>query len=161
MDPILLSSESDRWFTPKDWMAEWEAFLGPFMDPCPALAEGEPLVDGLSIPWVGAVGVNPPFSRKLKKPIEPWITKWCTEPLVTEGLLLVPSRTGTRWFQRQLLGRYPMCLFEGRGHFSGHRNGATFDSVLVYRGPRPAAFAEAFGHRGGMILAAWPRRRAA
>ena len=140
----LLSSKSDRWFTPPDMVEEVRTFYGgDYFDPCPALPEGEPLVDGLAIPWYGKGLVNPPFKKRA--PVGPWVQKFLHEPM-DECLLLVPNNTGTRWFQP--LWDLPILFIRGRLHYSQSRNTATFDSVLAYRGPRVATFVRTFGHRG-------------
>ena len=141
----LFTSHSDRWFTPPELLAEVRAFYGgSYFDPCPPRSEGERIDSGLWLPWRGCVFVNPPYG----KAIRPWIVKAVTEP-VDELLLLVASRTGSGWFQA--LYEFPICFFRGRLKFSGAENGATFDSALVYRGPRVADFAAAFGHRGPIL----------
>ena len=141
----LQTSRSDRWFTPPDLEAEIRAFLGDYLDPCPARLPGERIESGLWMPWRGRVYVNPPYGRA----IGPWIRKAMTEP-VSEVILLVPARTDTAWFQS--LYDCWICFLRGRLRFSGARDSAPFPSALVYRGPRPVQFARAFEHRGPVVM---------
>jgi hypothetical protein len=147
----LVSSASDRWFTPPDLLAETSDFFGgSYFDPCPAVLPGEAVqVDGLALPWRGRVFVNPPYGPVVGR----WVAKADTEQ-VDELLLLVPARTDTRWFVP--LWDWPaLCFLRGRLHFSGSSAGAPFPSVLAYRsrGPqeRVSAFIAAFGHRGAVV----------
>ena len=137
----ILTSRSDRWNTPLDLLAEIEAFMPGFSDPCPA---GAVLVDGLASRWTGRIYVNPPYGRT----IGAWVQKALTEP-VDEIVLLLPARTDTKWFQS--LWGLPMCFMRGRLRFSGSKDNAPFASVLVYRGPRARKFARAFAHRGPVV----------
>ena len=143
----LFTSESDRWFTPPDLLAEIAAFLGPdYHDPCPARSAGEAIQSGLWSRWEGACFVNPPYGRAIRA----WVVKAMTEP-VDELILLVPARTGASWFRS--LFTHTVCFIGGRLRFSGARENAPFDSALVYRGPRAEEFARAFAHRGPVVRA--------
>jgi DNA N-6-adenine-methyltransferase (Dam) len=146
----LLSSKSDRWFTPPDLLAEVDAFLGPgWYDPCPACVAGEPPVDGLQESWAGLrTYLNPPYGGRGARKIGPWIDKAMSEP-VAEIVLLLPARTDTRWFRP--LYDHTIVFIRGRLHFSNHKDSAPLPSALVYRGPRAATFAAAFGHRGAVL----------
>lgn len=140
---------STEWYTPP-WLLECIAdFLGAdYYDPCPARNGSPLLVDGLAQSWAGLrVFCNPPYGRA----IVPWIHKAMTEP-VEEIILLVPAYTETRWFEPLL--DYAICFIRGRINYSSPmRNGgkprnAPHASALVYRGPRPQAFAEHFADIG-------------
>ena len=140
----LMTSTSDRWFTPPDLEAEIRAFLGDYMDPCPPRLPGERIESGLWQSWRGKVYVNPPYGRVIGR----WVVKAMTEP-VDELILLVPARTDAAWFQS--LYDHPICFIRGRLRFSGAKDSAPFPSALVYRGPREAAFTAAFRHRGSIM----------
>ncbi|HET9111669.1 MAG TPA: hypothetical protein VFN78_12650 [Ktedonobacterales bacterium] len=94
---------------------------------------------------------NPPNGRS----IGAWTRKALTEP-VTEILLLVPARTEAAWFQP--LFDQSVLFIRGRLRFSGSVSNAPFPSALVYRGPRPDAFAEAFGDLGRIARCAPARQ---
>jgi hypothetical protein len=141
-----------EWYTPPWLMQRIEQFLGSDLyDPCPA-RNGQPMErNGLAESWAGRrVYVNPPYGRA----IVPWITKAMIEP-VDELLMLTPAYTDTRWFQP--FYSHAICFIRGRLAFSkpGKRDGrpvpAPHPSVLVYRGPRAAEFAAAFGDVGAIM----------
>lgn len=145
----LLTSKSDRWFTPPDLLADVAAFLGAdYFDPCPARREGERIEDGLGLSWSGKrVFCNPPYGRVIGR----WVDKAMTED-VDEIVLLLPSRTGAAWFQRLLAGDgLVLLLIAGRLRFSGAVWNAPFDSVLAYRRPRVSGFVNVFGRRGAVL----------
>ena len=146
-------------YTP-DWLLQRVAnFLGAdYFDPCPAGEGKAPSVNGLEIAWHGRVWCNPPY-----RPIAPWITKAMTEP-VDELLLLVPAYTETRWF-RPLFAHH-MCFIHGRLRFRRPGDARPMEllphaphaTVLVYRGQRLQAFAEAFADIGPIMQVYCPQR---
>ena len=145
MTNALMTSASDRWWTPPDLLAEIRAFFGDYYDPCPARGEGERIESGLWQSWAGQrVYCNPPYGRVIGR----WIVKAMTEP-VEELILLVPARTDTAWFQS--LYEHPICFLRGRLRFSAASSGAPFPSALIYRGSRTEEFRIAFEHRGPIL----------
>jgi hypothetical protein len=76
--------------------------MGGFdLDPCGSHRQEKPIAlkvyrypedDGLFLPWVGAVFVNPPFSELPK-----WVNRFV---LHRNGVLLVPARVEVEWFWR-------------------------------------------------------------
>ena len=143
----VMSSASDRWFTPPDLLRDITDFLGgSYYDPCPASVSGQPIESGLWASWTSPTFCNPPYGRA----IGAWIRKAMTEQ-VDELVLLVPARTDTAWFQP--LWTCAICFVRGRLHFSGAQGGAPFPSALVYRGQSPEAFAEAFSRWGTTVRA--------
>lgn len=139
---LLARAKSDEWHTPPALMAHIRAFLGDdFFDPCPARLSGEPIVNGLHLPWRGHVYVNPPYGRA----IVPWIKKAISEP-IEDLLLLAPARTDTAWFQL-VWAHMDVCFIRGRVRFSMSDN-APFPSMLAYRGARHAAFLDTFSDIG-------------
>lgn len=97
----------------------------------------------------GAIWCNPPYGRA----IPTWIDK-CIEAADAGATvaMLIPSRTGSKWFTRKLLGKYQIRFVEGRLLFQGiHTNSkgeqkgitdpAAFDSlVAVIRQGDPAIY---------------------
>lgn len=141
----LVSSASDRWYTPPDLLDEIRAFLGgEFYDPCPPRGAGEPIDSGLWQMWRGRIFVNPPYGRVIAR----WVAKAVGDP-VDELVLLVPARTDASWFVP--LFEHTVCFIRGRLRFSGAAGNAPFPSALVYRGPRRAEFARTFAHRGAIM----------
>lgn len=147
-------SGSPEWYTPPDLLARIQAFYGgDYYDPCPA-SHGRIRENGLMAAWQGRVYVNPPYGRLIK----PWVTKFTTEP-VRECLLLVPAYTDTQWFAP--LFAYPICFVFGRLSFvrpDGSGDRAPHPSVLVYRGRRIRAFADAFSDLGPIVRTYQPRQ---
>ena len=145
----LVSSASDRWFTPPDLLAEISAFFGgSYFDPCPARVEGERVESGLWLPWQSPCFVNPPYGRAIGR----WVGRAVSDAAVDELVLLVPARTDTAWFQ-PLWDLPALCFLRGRLRFSGAASGAgaPFPSVLAYRGARVQEFSVAFGRRGAVV----------
>ncbi len=126
-------------------------FLGVgYLDPCPARNGKRLEINGLAIPWRGAVFCNPPYGRAIK----PWIAKAVTEP-VSDLILLLPAYTETQWFAP--LFRYTICFvyqrlrFDRPGQVKGHGQQVPHASVLVYRGKRHKPFADAFCDLGPVM----------
>lgn len=146
---LRASHSSPEWYTP-DWlMARVAAFLGAgYIDPCPARGSKALATNGLGESWRGQrVYVNPPYGRD----IPPWIVKAMTEP-VHELIMLVPASTDTAWFAP--LFAHTLLFIRGRVYFKrplGEAQRAPHPSVLVYRGRRHAAFAEAFSDLGPVM----------
>jgi hypothetical protein len=149
----MLTSTTAQWNTPPQVVADIVRFMGTIdLDPCadpehriPAEAHfSRHPIDGLLIPWRGRVYMNPPYGREIGK----WVLKARTEPLL-EIVMLLPARTDTQWFQPLFV--YPICFIAGRLHFSQAASGAPFPSVLVYRGPRIAAFCQHFRRYGRIV----------
>lgn len=134
--------QSDEWKTPLDFFNKYVGNAN--FDPCPG--HGDYLLpipfvnrecDGLAIAWHGTrVFVNPPYSN-----IKAWVDKSIQELKAKHCnvvLLLVPSRTDTKWFQElwgYYLHNYGISTYfdfiPGRIHFNNAKNGAPFPSVLI------------------------------
>jgi len=93
-------------------------------DPCPLNAQ----FDESSIEWGKYSYVNPPYSESLK-----WVKKAYEESLKGKTVvMLIPSRMGRDWFHDYILPHAEEIRFvRGRLHFSGHRNSAPFNSIIV------------------------------
>jgi phage N-6-adenine-methyltransferase len=139
---VLHSSKSNDWGTPKALFDEWNERWGPFnLDPC--TSPDNPLGtkyfftekdNGLVQDW-SKFGLfirffmNPPYGREGSK----WVLKAHeeTQHHFIQGVALLPSRTGTRWFQNIILPNYEIIFLPGRIRFVGARDPAPFDSMLV------------------------------
>lgn len=76
----------------------------------------------------GAVWCNPPYGRG--------VDQWCQRAAATanEGtrvVMLLPSRTGTRWFHDHVLGQAEIRFLKGRLKFGDAATSAPFDSLLL------------------------------
>jgi len=149
---VLLSSVSEMHGTPDEFFNALDKHWGPFdLDPaasddnakCPFYyTEKE---NGLIQPWIGRVFVNPPFNRKKKMYVGPWVAKAWAEVQAGNAELvcmLVPSKTDVKWWHEYVLPyAYRVVYVEGRIPFVNPTNtgGATFPSAVVifnrYRSP--------------------------
>ena len=125
----LFSSGNDDWETPKDVYASLDKEFNFDFDPCPLKSRD----DGLNMVWGNRNFVNPPYSK-----IALWIKKAYEEWLKGKTVvLLIPSRTDTRWFHDYILKADEIRFIKGRLKFSGHKCGAPFPSaVIVFRGKK-------------------------
>jgi hypothetical protein len=153
-NPVLYSSESNQWNTPKHIVGAVVDVLEVIdLDPCSN--DGEPNVpaithyrkddDGLVYEWAGRVYMNPPYGREIAW----WVQKLVEEfelGEVTEAIALVPSRTDTEWFRT--FREYPRCFIWGRLKFSDNGNSAPFPSMAVYLGGNVSRFVGIFGGIG-------------
>tara|TARA_R110000803_G_scaffold14135_2_gene39395 strand:+ start:265 stop:657 length:393 start_codon:yes stop_codon:yes gene_type:complete len=124
--PYINKSKSDNWGTPENIKEKYKNHF----DPCPYEYE----VDGLTIEWKDKNFVNPPFS-KLKE----WSKKINEEAKKgKEIVLLMPSRTDTKYFHEYLLPLNPKIEFiKGRVKYVDLDNSSTkptsspFPSILL------------------------------
>ena len=123
----------DNWMTPPDLLESLTAEFGEMYDPCPP----NPTEDGLKLAWPTdrVCFVNPPYSQ-----IAVWTDKCSTEwRRGCSIVLLIPARTDTRYFHRNINGNAEVRFIKGRLKFvhpdGGKPKGAPFPSILcVFRG---------------------------
>jgi phage N-6-adenine-methyltransferase len=143
----LFSAKSDEWPTDDAVVDELARRYGPFTLDVAATAENAKAPrfftefdDGLSKSWAdevggGAVWCNPPYSD-----VEAWVAKALAESLRgATVVLLLPSRTDTRWFHLLLAAqdRCEILFCRGRLRFGDATSSAPFPSlVIVCRGRR-------------------------
>lgn len=150
---VLFASGSEEWATPNDFFDHYLARLwGPFdLDPA-ATAENTKADafytaddDGLARPWYGRVFVNPPFNRRRKMSVGPWVKKAVEEVEAGHANLvcmLLPSRTDTKWWHDYVmrkasavhLVRGRLCFVQDGGR-GGKRQPAPFPSAVVIFAP--------------------------
>lgn len=91
--------------------------------------------DGLSQDWGGyRVFCNPPYSQ-----IGKWVKKAFYESKKDNTLvvMLIPSRTDTRYFHDYIYKRTEIRFIKGRLKFGGNVNSAPFPSMIViFRGAK-------------------------
>lgn len=135
----LYSSNSDEWATPEEIFNQLDDEFHFNLDPCASdtnykcdkyyTAEN----DGLSQDWGGnRVFCNPPYSE-----IDKWVEKSYRESRHDNTLvvLLIPSRTDTRYFHNFIYQRAEIRFIKGRLKFNQSKNNAPFPSmVVIYRG---------------------------
>lgn len=119
---VHFSSVTDHWSTPKD---VYEALNKEFNfndDPCPLNGEG-----GLDREWGTSTFVNPPYSK---------IKEWCKKAHDEWGkgktvVMLIPSRTDTRYWHDYIMKATEIRFIKGRLKFGNSKNSAPFPSAIV------------------------------
>lgn len=132
---------TDRWHTPEALYLALDKEFGFTIDL--AADDGNAKVDryldretdALSIDWSGEVAFcNPPYGRELSK----WVEKGLLA--AQEGgatvVMLLPARTGNRWFHRYCLPHGELRFIQGRlnfqrGALQARRKRSPFDSMVV------------------------------
>ena len=120
----LFSSASDNWSTPQDLFNKLDKEFCFNFDPCPLNAD----FDGLSIPWLERVFVNPPYSN-----IKGFLIKAHQEISLGNSkivVFLISSRTDTKWFHDYVYGQAELRFIKGRLKFGNSKNSAPFPSML-------------------------------
>ena len=157
---VLHSSEKMDWRTPSDVLdlVRGVGIIG--LDPCATLDKKHHFAafnlteddDGLEHDWSTYVGedalvfVNPPYGRALPHWVEMCATE--AESCDIEIVLLVPSRTDTRWFRLASESADARCLWYGRLRFEDAPSSAPFPSACFYWGPSPYLFASIWSDAG-------------
>ena len=118
---LMFSSKSDEWETPQDLFDKLNKEFNFTLDPC-ATKDNHKCNkyytiedDGLSKDWSGeTVFVNPPYGRSIGK----WVKKCYEEYLKgTTVVMLIPSRTDTKWFHQYIYNKTEFRLLKGRLKF--------------------------------------------
>lgn len=136
---VIFSSKSDEWSTPQSLFDELNAEFNFDLDPC-ATEDNHKCNkyftlenDGLSQKWGGCrVFCNPPYSQ-----IDKWVEKAFRETRNdnTIVVMLIPSRTDTRYFHNYIYQRAEIRFVKGRLKFGDSKNSAPFPSMIViFRG---------------------------
>lgn len=136
---VLFSRKSDEWSTPQDVFDALDREFQFTLDPCATDKNHKCGMyytkeqNGLEQDWEGhSVFCNPPYSK---------IAEW-TEKCFREGckdfttvVMLVPSRTDTRYFHDFIYHRAEIRFVKGRLRFGKATANAPFPSMLViFRG---------------------------
>lgn len=135
----IYSSKSDEWATPQEIFDELDREFHFDLDPCATFDNRKcenfyTLQDnGLSHSWGGyRVFCNPPYSE-----IGKWVEKCYREGTKDNTLvvLLIPSRTDTKYFHDFIYQRAEIRFIRGRLKFGESSNYAPFPSmVAIFRG---------------------------
>lgn len=161
---LFFGSETNEHYTPYSFLLKVCEFYGGCIDldpcansliapHCPAAMHYTIEQDGLTLPWFGNVFVNPPYGRDGL----PAFVKKCIAELeasrVNQILLLVPSRTDTKWHRS--LNDFARCYLTGRLKFhnpANAGNAAPFPSVLFYFGQESKAFQRYWQSAGEVFM---------
>lgn len=137
----LFTSNSDEWVTPQNVFDMLDKEFNFNLDPC-ATEENHKCemyytaeTNGLLQNWGGSrVFCNPPYSN-----ISAWVEKAFRETRNDNTLvvLLIPSRTDTRYFHDFIYQRAEIRFIKGRLKFGDSKNSAPFPSMIViFRGAK-------------------------
>ena len=135
INPTLYSSRSEEWATPQDFFDKLNDEFHFTIDVCATpnnakckryYTEKE---DGLLQDWSGeTVWMNPPYGRK----VGAWVKKAYESN--TTVVVLIHSRTDTRWFQDWVYHKAELRFVRGRLKFGDSKQSAPFPSlVAIYR----------------------------
>jgi len=143
MDKILFSSSTAEYGTPSYLFKMLHSIYNFTLDPCSSNSNYKcdkhytVKENGLAQPWDGEiVFMNPPFSRKEKMLIDPWVQVAAMAAEIHNATVigLLPARTDTGWFQ-DFVFDFARELFFIRGRLKfeleGAKYSATFPSVLA------------------------------
>lgn len=124
MNRALFKSEFQNWKTPKAFYQELNKEFNFDFDPCPA----NPDFDGLSIDWGERNFVNPPYNQ-----IKLWASKAFDQSrrLGKLVVMLIPSRTDTKWWHDYIMGADEIRFIKGRLKFNDQKNSAPFPSAII------------------------------
>lgn len=129
------SSQSVEWATPQALFDEYNAQFAFTLDAAAQPHNAKcarfftPEMDGLAQDWSGdVVWCNPPYGQFN---VQRWVQKAYAESLRgATVVLLLPSRTDTRWFH-DYANRGEVRFLRGRLLFVGAKDRAPFPSVIV------------------------------
>ena len=134
---VMFSSKTGEWSTPQDFFEKLSWRFGPFdLDPCADCTNTKCTTffnedqDGLLQNWEGYTAfVNPPYGRGIDK----WIKKGFDEARKdnTKVVMLVPSRTDTKYWHQYVMKADEVYFVKGRLKFGDSENSAPFPSAVV------------------------------
>ena len=120
---VHFTSQRQNWKTPKKFYEELDKEFHFNHDPCPT----NPKVDGLISNWGGRSFVNPPYSD-----ITRWVMKaWLESQKGKLVVMLIPSRTDTKWWHQYVMKAKEIRFIKGRLKFDDHKNSAPFPSAVI------------------------------
>lgn len=122
---VMFSSASDHWSTPKETYDALNKEFNFNDDPCPLGG-----VSGLNREWGFSTFVNPPYSD-----IKNWVAYGFNQSKKGKTIvMLIPSRTDTRWWHEYCMKAKEIRFIKGRLKFGGQKNNAPFPSAIVVFG---------------------------
>ncbi|WP_067738329.1 DNA N-6-adenine-methyltransferase [Novosphingobium naphthalenivorans] len=131
----LYSSATDEWPTPFAFFADLNREFRFTLDPCATRQNAKcprhftKAEDGLVQDWGReTVFCNPPYGRA----ISAWVKK-CHQAAQAGAtvVLLIPSRTDTRYFHDWIYGKAELRFVRGRLKFGDGKQSAPFPSLLA------------------------------
>ncbi len=133
----LFSSATGEWETPQELYNALNSEFGFTLDACASVDNAKVATyyseDSLNKPWCGVVWCNPPYGREIGK----WVKKGLESAHAgTTVVMLLPSRTDTKWWHESVMTASEIRFIKGRLKFGGAKNSAPFPSVIVVFGPK-------------------------
>lgn len=127
LNRVVFSSATNHWKTPNEVFDGLHREFNFQDDPCPLNS----LIDGLARDWKSPAFVNPPYSD-----LKQWSSKaWAEAQKGSTVVMLIPSRTDTKWWHDYILKATEIRFIKGRLKFSGCKFNAPFPScVVVFNG---------------------------
>jgi site-specific DNA-methyltransferase (adenine-specific) len=134
----VFSHLSDEWYTPQSIFNQLNEEFHFTLDPC-STDENCKLskhytkqTNGLLHDWGEVIFCNPPYSQ-----ISEWVKKCHDEGCKdnTTVVMLIPSRTDTKYFHNYIYNRSEIRFVSGRLKFGDSKSSAPFPSMIViFRG---------------------------
>lgn len=134
LNQVLFSSKNTEWETPQPL---YDKLNLEFNFTCDVAASSDnykhPIYfdktkDGLKQSWSGVCWCNPPYRRD----VAVWVQKAHHEAQRgVKTVMLIPSRTDTKYFHEYIYGKYEIRILKGRLKFGGSKNSAPFPSMIV------------------------------
>lgn len=125
----MFSSVSDHYSTPKDTYDSLNKEFHFNDDPCPIGGRG-----GLEREWGTRTFVNPPYSEISKWVQYGWEQAYHPQKRKTI-VMLIPSRTDTRWWHEYVMKAKEIRFIKGRLKFGNSKNSAPFPSaIIIFKG---------------------------
>lgn len=165
---VLTSQATQEWYTPPHIIERARTLLGRIdLDPCSAelpqtwikAREYHTLANPATKPWSGTVWLNPPFDDTAR-----WVHNLETrflafsrphERAVPEGLALVNSALGYKWYE-ELWINYAVCCLRERLCFVNEQGKtvgqAKKGQTIIYFGYRYSDFRDCFGDLGRILI---------
>ena len=123
---VHFMSQSVEWATPKGVYDELDGEFHFNDDPCPLY--GVESADGLAREWGNSTFVNPPYGRTISLWTSKAVREWRRGNIV---VMLIPSRTDTIWWHRDIMQADEIRFIKGRLKFGNATNSAPFPSAVV------------------------------
>jgi phage N-6-adenine-methyltransferase len=124
---LYSSRQTDHWATPRWPYDRLDAEFHFDLDPCPLCAH----FDGLRIPWIGSIFVNPPYSRA--KDFLAQAHEELSAGRAKTIVFLPFANTNAKWFHKYVYHRAELRFIKGRIRFEaqGKTNSAVRPSLLA------------------------------
>ena len=119
-------SQSVDWPTPASLYKQLHEEFAFNFDPCPLY--GVEYMNGLDEEWGSSTFCNPPYGRVIGKWTAKAVSEWNKGKTV---VLLIPSRTDTKWWHRDIMQASEIRFIKGRLKFGSAITGAPFPSALA------------------------------